>query len=322
MRLHLGHWHSGRFSAEADTDKELNVSFAIHPESSTDLNCSEQDLADFVRKAVEEHTRLLSSKSGAIRKDAPESAVTLVDLPGFPQVCVKEFRWRGWLHALKGLFRPTQGLRTYRNGRQLSEMGISCAGPLALVRKRTFGIVRSEWVIMGVIPGALELDRYIVKQIALGWTPDEMRGLARLLGRFIGSIHARGVFHSDLKTCNIVVSGSGSSPKPNSNPPISDEDPSASSSSTVHFSLLDYDDVTFAREVTDKKRIKNLLQIFLSTPMAVKASQRLLFLDEYALHAGLSRSRKRDIAREVVKAAQGKDVLYVGFDGDVCERWH
>jgi hypothetical protein len=86
--------------------------------------------------------------------------------------------------------------------------------------------------------------------------------------------------------------------------------------------LLDYDDITFAREVTDKKRIKNLVQIFLSTPMAVKASQRLLFLDEYALHAGLSRSRKAKIAREVIKSAQGKNLLYVGLDGDVCERWH
>jgi serine/threonine protein kinase len=308
--------------ADAEKDRLLNVSLEIHPEASTNLNSSEQDVVHFVRKAIEEHTRLLRSKSGAIRKDAPESAVTLVDLPGFPEVCVKEFRWRGWLHALKGLFRPTQGLRTYRNGRRLSEMGISCACPLALVRKSTFGIVRLEWVIMEVIPGALELDRYIVKQIALGWTPDERTGLARLLGRFIGSIHSRGVFHSDLKTCNIVVSGPGSSPKANPDPPTSDEDASAFSSSTVHFSLLDYDDVTFAREVTDKKRIKNLLQIFLSTPMAVKASQRLLFLDEYALHAGLSRGRKREIAREVIKAAQGKDLLYVGFDGDVCERWH
>ena len=92
--------HNGRFSGDADTDRELNYSFEIHPEASTNLNRSEQDVADFVRKAIEEHTRLLSSKSGAIRKDAPESAVTLVNLPGFPGVCVKEFRWRRWLHAL------------------------------------------------------------------------------------------------------------------------------------------------------------------------------------------------------------------------------
>jgi serine/threonine protein kinase len=300
----------------------LNVSIEIHPEASAVLNRSRQDLTDFVRKAIEEHTRLLGSKSGAVRKDAPESAVTLVDLPGLPGVCVKEFRWRGWLHALKGLFRPTQGLRTYRNGHRLSQMGISCPCPLALVKKSVFGIVCSEWVIMEVIPGALELDRYIVKRISLGWTPDERRGLARLFGRFIGSIHSRGVFHSDLKTCNIVVSGAGSSSEADSVPSTSDNSPLAYPSTTVHFALLDYDDVSFGRELTDKKRIKNLVQIFLSTPVAVKSTQHSLFLDEYALHAGLSRSRKREITREVVKAARGKDILYVGFDGDVCEKWY
>ena len=136
--------------------RRLKDSLEIHPEAPTILNRNEQDLSDFVKKAIEEHTRLLRSKSGAIRKDAPESAVTLVDLPGFPRVCVKEFRWRGWLHAFKGIFRPTQGLRTYRNGSRLSQMGISCPCPLALVRKGIAGIVRLEWVIMEVIPEALE----------------------------------------------------------------------------------------------------------------------------------------------------------------------
>jgi serine/threonine protein kinase len=298
----------------------LNLSIEIHPEAATILNHGEQSLTDFVLKAIEEHARVMRSKESAIRKDAPESGVTLVDLPGFPRVCVKEFRWRGWLHALKGIFRPTQGLRTYHNGQRLSQMGISCARPLGLVRKSTLGTVRTEWVIMEVIPGALELDRYMVKQISLGWTPDERKGLARLFGRFIGSIHARGVFHSDLKTCNIVVSDAGSTPEADSAQSTSEGSSKVYHSGTVHFSLLDYDDVTFAREVTDKKRIKNLIQIFLSTPIAVRASQYLLFLDEYALHAGLSRNVKRGVAREVVRDSRGKDVLYVGFDGDVREK--
>jgi serine/threonine protein kinase len=298
----------------------LNISIEIHPEAATILNHGEQNLTNFVLKAIEEHARVLRSKDSAIRKDAPESGVTLVDLPGFPQVCVKEFRWRGWFHALKGIFRPTQGLRTYRNGQRLSQMGISCARPLGLLRKSTFGIVGTEWVIMEVIPGALELDRYMVKQISLGWTQDEKKGLARLFGRFIGSIHSRGVFHSDLKTCNIVVSEPKSPLEADSAHSTSEDSPLTHHASTVHFSLLDYDDVTFAREVSDKKRAKNLIQIFLSTPIAVRASQHLLFLDEYALHAGLSRNRKRGITREVVGATRGKDVLYVGFDGDVREK--
>ena len=162
----------------------------------------------------------------------------------------------------------------------------------------------------------------MVKRIELGWTPDEKRGLARLLGRFIGSIHSRGVFHSDLKTCNILVSALVSLPKADTDLSASNAGTSASSSRTVHFSLLDYDDVRVYPRSHQQKAHKKFGQIFLSTPVAVKAAQRMLFLDEYALHAGLSRSNKRDIAKEVVKSARGKAVLYVGFDGDVCERWY
>ncbi|MGB6065435.1 MAG: lipopolysaccharide kinase InaA family protein [Desulfomonilaceae bacterium] len=300
----------------------MNISFEIHPEASTILNHDEEDLTEFALKAIEKHAHLLRTNSRTIRKDAPESAVTLVDLPEFPRVCVKEFRWRGWVHALKGLFRPTQGLRTYRNGSRLSQMGISCARPLALIRRGIFGLVKSEWVIMEIVPDALELDRYITQRIDVGWTPDEKRGLARLFGRFVGTIHARGVFHSDLKTCNIVVSAHGSSAQIGSNPSESAARSSASAWDAVRFSLLDYDDVTISREIADKKRIKNLVQIFLSVPVSVKASQRLLFFNEYALHAGLRRKRKREIARGVIKAARGKEILYVGFDGDVREKWN
>ena len=70
-----------------------------------------------------------------------------------------------------------------------------------------------------------------------------------------------------------------------------------------------------------RRKIKNLVQIFLSTPLAIDATQRLLFLNEYAMHAGLNPSEKRRTARAIIEAALGKEILYVGFEGDVTERW-
>jgi len=90
---------------------------------------------------------------------------------------------------------------------------------------------------------------------------------------------------------------------------------------TLRFSLVDYDDVTFSDIVSTKKRIKNLVQIFLSMPTAVTACDRLRFLHEYALHVGLSASERRRTALRVLKAARGKQILYVGFDGDIVEKW-
>lgn len=301
-------------SATADSSARLE----LHPESAAILGLEAAEVPGFIHASIREHLRLLQTPSQAVRKNAPESAVTLVEFSGLPGVCVKEFRWRGWLHGAKGLLRPTQGLRTYRNGWRLLGAGIGAAAPLALVRNKRSGIVRTEWIVMQMIPGGMELDRFILKGIASAWGMEEMRSLVRLLGRFVGSMHARGIFHSDLKTCNILVSQ-------DSSPPVEEAEGQAGSppglAQSVRFSLLDYDDVHFSRDVSLKKRLKNLLQIFLSTPLAVTASSRLLFLSEYGLHAGLSRKERRNMAREVLNAADGREILYVGFDGDIREKW-
>jgi serine/threonine protein kinase len=189
---------------------------------------------------------------------------------------------------------------------------------LALIRKRRLGLIRAEWIVMEVVQDSLELDRYLVHRIKHNWSAEERKGMARLLGRFIGSMHAGGICHSDLKTCNIVVS--------EDNPTADDISESGhwrplNPCRPIRFSLLDYDDVSFSREVSNRKRIKNLVQIFLSMPSAINAGDRMRFLNEYALHVGLTGSQKRQIAQQVVKAAKGRDILYVGFDGDIVESW-
>jgi hypothetical protein len=300
----------------------VKVSIRIHPQATRSLGKDYASVRQFVRSCLEEHRRLLAANGTTVRKNSPESAVTLVDVPGFPRVCVKEFRWRGWLHAVKGFFRPTQGLRTYRNGWRLLSAGFPVAAPLVLVRERYLGFIRSEWIIMEVLPAALEMDRYLVKRMAQNWCVEEKRALAMRFGRYIGTLHAEGIFHADLKTCNILVSVSHGldDPEPAENSARTDG-PSDGAAETVGFCLLDYDEVRFSRSVPTRKRLKNLAQIFLSTPLAIRATDRLRFLSEYALHVGASHRERREAARAVVHACHGRPILYVGFQGDVREPW-
>ncbi len=258
--------------------------------------------AEFCRRAVDEHHRILTSQRERVFKDAPETAVTLVELPGMPRVCVKEFRWRGTLHACKALARPTQGLRTFFNGRRLVDMGVGAALPLALVTRTRQGLIRKEWVVMETLPAAVELDRYLVRRLREGMDYLKKRELIRLFARFISGLHDKGIFHADLKTCNIMVS-------------------EADSDGTVRFYLLDYDDVKFSGSVSLRARTKNLVQIFLSTPLAFTASDRLRFLSEYCFHGDISRSERIPLAKEIIRCASGRKILYVGFDGDIEENW-
>ena len=163
-------------------------------------------MADFFLRALEEHRRILVEDREHVFKDAPETAVTLVKLEDAPCVCVKEFRWRGPLHACKGLLRPTQGVRALTNGRRLVEMGIGAPLPLALVTRTICGLVHGEWVIMEAIPDAVELDRFVIRRIDSGMEYCQRRELIRMFARFLSDIHAKGIFHADLKTCNIMVS--------------------------------------------------------------------------------------------------------------------
>ncbi|GEM_PF-487113 len=277
----------------------MTPSLEINPDAARILNTDSGKLPEFFYSAVQEHSRILSQHRDRVLKDAPESAVTVTRVPGFPKVCVKEFRWRGPVHALKGLFRRTQGLRAFCNGQLLQDRGIAAAQPLALIRHRHRGLIRVEWIIMEVIPAALELDRHILKRIQNNWTRAERNRLVRSLARVIGQMHSKGIFHSDLKTCNILVR--------------EDSDPG--------FSLVDYDDITVTHTVPRKRRIKNLVQIFLSTPIAMNAPDRMRFMREYALHAGIDPHERREMTREILTSARGRDILYVGFNGDIVEKW-
>lgn len=287
----------------------------IHPHAHSVVGLPIELMPEIIERLIREHQRMISASARTVLKNAPESAVTLVALEGLPEMCVKEFRWRGYVHAAKGIVRPTQGRRTFVNGWLLNQHSVNAAYPLALVRDVRAGVVCVEWVVMESVSNSLPLDRYILRRVSMAWNREEKRELDRSLGRFVAKMHAQGIFHSDLKTCNILVSEAVSE----IHAPHDRKNATTLPGLATRFILVDYDDVTFSAEVARRRRVKNLVQIFLSTPRIITLTDRLRFLNEYGPHAGITATEKRLIAHEVLQAVQGKTILYVGFHGDIRE---
>ncbi len=112
-------------------------------------------------------------------------------------------------------------------------------------------------------------------------------------------MHNRNVFHSDLKTCNIMVKEEGKS---------------------FDFIFLDFDKVAFNEEISIRKRIKNLTQINLSTPGCITITDRFRFLREYLNLCNIA-DEKKTMLREIINISKTEKRLYVSFKGDVTEDW-
>ena len=89
---------------------------------------------------------------------------------------------------------------------------------------------------------------------------------------------------------------------------------------TFEFTFLDFDKVSFNEKVTVRKRVKNLIQINLSTPRLITLTDRFRFLNEYLKQCNIM-DEKKDLLRKVINLSKEEKILYVSFNGDVTEDW-
>lgn len=290
----------------------FHIQIGRHSGSIIDLPAHEIESIAF--KAIEEHRHHIELGSKRVKKNSPETAVSIISISGLAPLCVKHFKNRGYGYSFKGAFRPTHGARAIRYGTLLFDAGLTSAVPVALVQKSKWGFVPEEWLVMAAVQDAIELDRYLVGRVRSKWPNDEKRIFIKLFANFLGKLHQCGAFHADLKTCNIVVTSanlSGRSALQNGN-----------HANPVSFSLIDYDDVRYySYGVSLKNRAKNFAQLFLSTPSDINLNDRSKFLRIYLTACDKSEDYGVKLAKAARKRIEGKSLLYVGPEGDISENW-
>lgn len=270
-----------------------STEFSVHKEAG--LRCYRR--RDFslnqMKKALEGHWHLAQENSAALLKKAPESIVSTLQ-EGHRKIVVKQFRYPCPWDGLKEVLRRSKGLRGWMGGNGLTVREIPSVKTLALEEHWTGLRLKESFLLMEAWEEGQELDRYILNGFG---DIEKKRRFIRSAARWISSLYRKRVFHRDMKTCNILVSGENE---------------------TWEFRLLDLEDVVLDTQLTTKRLFKNLLQLNTSTPRVITRTDRLRFLRE-CLRVNPVVRDPRDFLRRLVRESRQRGLVYVSPQGVVTE---
>lgn len=225
---------------------------------------------DAALAAVAAHER---ATGAAVLKNGRRTKVTRVETaaPG-RDACVKEHRVRGLRDLVRNLVWRGRARNEWMAGHALAVLGLATPRTLALVEGRGR---RSSFVVTEFAPALRELDRSIHEAWAKGKRPppSRRRPLVRLAAELVATLHARRLYHNDLKAKNLLLGRR-------------DGDGAES------LWIIDLTGVRVGRRFTQRRRLKNLAQLDTSLPPEASRTDRLRFLREYLLLLRTHEDRK------------------------------
>ena len=227
----------------------------------------------------------------AVFKRGPRAIVTRGRVRGpwgEESVVIKEYRPRRLRHALASMLGRSRGRAAWFNGNALVVRKVRVARPYGWLVARRGPFVRRDLVVMeDVSVHGERLDHHLLRRFRAGELGrTERRALIDLGARFVAGLHRAGIYHGDLKACNLYVGEDDEGRR--------------------ELRLVDYDDVRFGWTVSERRRVKNLAQLSASIPRCVSRSDRLRF---FLACAPADAPRWREIARAVDRECASKIVV-------------
>ena len=90
-----------------------NISTKISPCAKSILDSPDSEIAVVALAAIDQHDRQIESGCDAVKKNAPETSISIVSIPGLPELCVKHFKDRGAGYSIKGVFRSNTRIKSF-----------------------------------------------------------------------------------------------------------------------------------------------------------------------------------------------------------------
>lgn len=248
---------------------------------------------DLIKKGLDEHLRIIKKEPEKLVKFDKKSIISCLKNGG-KIIFIKQFPYKYLKDRLIGNIYYSKGLRAWIGGNGLKVRDISTIPIYALLERKEYFLLKDSFLFMESIPDSKEMDRYIIENL-------KPKGLKRKFIKefafWLASIHQKGIYHLDMKTCNILVRFNGA---------------------RWEFYLLDLEDIRLDRSVKEKQLFRNLLQLNTSIPDMIKKTDRLRFFKEYLKFYPIVKEEKPFIKR-LIKCSVDRGVVYMSSDGLVIE---
>jgi Lipopolysaccharide kinase (Kdo/WaaP) family len=184
-----------------------------------------------------------------------------------------------------GAFRALQGAAILRSA------NIPAAVPIAAVETRVRGTLTKSFFIAEEIAGGKTVDVYWRDELESVGGRDgfaRRRGFLKGLAQLFLSLHAQGVYHNDLKDANILAVHGGPA-------------------GGVRFFLLDLEGVKRYAPLSDKRRIKNLVQLHRTLGRYLRQTDKVVFLRWYMDAAFVRRKARRRLIEQMLRESKRLD---------------
>ncbi len=231
---------------------------------------------DFGKKETDEvlalHALIKKNKNGPILKSSEKSVVTIVEREGKESLCVKENSFVNMLYVLRNLFRKSRSLKSWIASNGLIVRGIDTPLPRAVVEKKVGPFVIKSYIISSFMNEAKELNDYI----NVFKSPAQIKNKSAFIkacADALKNLHSKGIYHSDLKSNNILVT--------------------ESEKDIWNFYFIDLDRVLFRKDLSFYQRANNLAQLNASVSSLITVKDRLKFFYFYAKDTQLYDNRKK-----------------------------
>jgi tRNA A-37 threonylcarbamoyl transferase component Bud32 len=198
------------------------------------------------------------------------------------EIYFKQYLCRSVLRFIKYFFRGSRAKREFEAALVLAENGFDVPAVVAMGECRnvffhrrsflaTFGVENSKAIYQFVPENSGIMD----KEQLQGW-----RDLIRAFGRTVGRMHAKGIFHGDLRLGNVLARREGN---------------------RWRFFFIDNERTKKFRKLPARLQLKNLVQVNMLPSDMLANTDRMRFFREYCAETKTSKKQSKVLAEKVVE---------------------